>query len=112
MFAQAQKSGKYQGSLDVKEREGVYVQLFCQGLNHNMLFLHVSTRIPSKFPYQSQEQRGLGLRGGPPLGRLHGGWEATWTQHLGMVIDGDGNVMEMLWMGLPMVEMLWMINDG
>jgi len=29
-----------------------------------------------------------------------------------MVMDGDGNVMEMLWMGLPMVEMLWMINDG
>jgi hypothetical protein len=29
-----------------------------------------------------------------------------------MVMDGDGNVMEMLWMGLLMVEMLWMVNDG
>ena len=67
---------------------------------------------PRNFPIKARSRRGLGLRGGPPLGRLHGGWEATWTQHLGMVMDGDGNVMEMLWMGLPMVEMLWMINDG
>ena len=64
----------------------------------------VSTSIPSKSPYPTQEQRGLGLRGGPPLGRLHGGWEATWTQHLGMVMGGDGNVLEMFWMELLMVD--------
>ena len=44
MFAQAQKSGKYQGSLDVKEREGVYVQLFCQVWTTTCcfyMFLHI-----------------------------------------------------------------------